>query len=90
MTQMFKGVSGKHMQDDINKVVAWNNTWLMRLNVSKCKVMHLGKRNSQHNNIMSSNYGGKLPILIVQTKEKRDLGVLILKNLRDKLIKHLV
>ena len=70
------------MQDDINKVVAWTNTWLMRLNVSKCKVMHLGKRNSQHNYLMSSNYGGKLSILIEKTKEEKDLGVLISNNLK--------
>ena len=33
------------MQDEINKVVAWINTWLMRLNKSKFKIMHIGKKN---------------------------------------------
>ena len=55
MTQMFKGVSGKHMQDDINKVVAWNNTWLMRLNASKCKVNNWRKI-SQYIYLMSISH----------------------------------
>ena len=27
------------MQDDIDKIIKWTNTWLMRLNLSKCKVI---------------------------------------------------
>jgi hypothetical protein len=32
-------------QDDINSVISWTKDWLMRLNASKCKVMHLGNIN---------------------------------------------
>ena len=32
------------LQDDINKIVEWTKTWQMELNISKCKVMHIGKK----------------------------------------------
>ena len=35
------------LQNDIFAVVDWTKTWLMKLNASKCKVMHLGKRNNE-------------------------------------------
>jgi hypothetical protein len=35
------------IQRDIDAVTAWTNDWLMRLNASKCKFMHLGKNNSR-------------------------------------------
>ena len=54
-------------------VVAWTNTWLMRLNVSKCKVMHLGKKNNQYNNLISGDHSGKPILLEKKTKEERDV-----------------
>lgn len=33
------------LQKDIDNVLKWTNTWLMRLNLDKCKVMHFGKNN---------------------------------------------
>jgi hypothetical protein len=35
------------IQSDIDAVTSWTKDWLMRLNASKCKVMHLGKNNSR-------------------------------------------
>ena len=32
------------MQNDIDTILDWANTWLMRLNIEKCKVMHIGKK----------------------------------------------
>ena len=35
------------LQNDINSVVRWCDTWSMSLNGSKCKIMHFGKVNPQ-------------------------------------------
>ena len=42
------------MQNDINKIVEWTNRWLMRLNINKCKIMHICKNNKQHNYTMNN------------------------------------
>ena len=34
------------LQEDLNKLVDWANTWQMNFNFDKCAVMHIG-----HNNI---------------------------------------
>ena len=34
------------MQNDIDTILDLTNTWLMRLNIEKCKVMHIGKKNN--------------------------------------------
>ena len=31
----------KTMPKDIDKVVKWTNIWLFRLNIDKCKIMHV-------------------------------------------------
>ena len=33
------------LQSDLDRGCEWSNTWGMKLNVSKCKVMHFGKKN---------------------------------------------
>ena len=39
------GIEGLGMQSNIDSVTNWTKDWLMRLNASKCKVMHLGNSN---------------------------------------------
>ena len=65
------------MQEDINKVYDWTNTWLMRLNIEKCKIMHIGKKNNSHNYTLS-NYNNNERISLVKT----DIGILISKDLK--------
>ena len=36
------------LQDDLNKLVHWANTWQMNFNIDKCAVMHIGHNNIQH------------------------------------------
>ena len=33
------------MQEDLDRLVEWADKWQMQFNVSKCKVMHVGKKN---------------------------------------------
>ena len=32
------------LQDDLDNMVLWANDWSLELNLSKCKVMHFGKK----------------------------------------------
>ncbi len=36
------------MQDDINKIDLWSETWQLGLNFEKCKIMHIGAKNPQY------------------------------------------
>ena len=63
----------------INSILSWTNTWLMRLNIEKCKIMHVGKANKQHNYTMNS-YENGAPIFLEKTVLERDLGILIENN----------
>jgi gas vesicle protein len=69
------------LQNDINGVLDWTNTWLMRLNLDKCKVMHLGKRNPKINYTMK-NYNNDLSTIIEKTESERDLGIQVSSNLK--------
>jgi len=40
---------------DLDRLVEWADKWQMQFNVSKCKVMHVGKKNPRHPYYMSSN-----------------------------------
>jgi len=43
------------MQEDLDRLVECSDKWQMQFNVSKCKVMHMGKKNPRHTYYMSSN-----------------------------------
>ena len=61
------------LQEDLNKVVDWCDTWSMSLNAAKCKVMHCGK-----NNPTRAYWIGDTPLAI--TEKEKDLGVIITSN----------
>ena len=63
------------MQTDINSINEWCKTWLMKLNANKCKVLHMGKSNT------NANYTINEVTLESSTSEK-DLGVLISSDLK--------
>jgi len=63
------------LQDDLEKLCAWADSWQMDFNVDKCKVMHIGSRNKQFSYMMKGHQ------LDVVTTEK-DLGVFISSNLK--------
>ena len=69
------------MQKDIDMVVKWTNVWLMRLNIDKCKIMHVGKRNKKYEYTMNS-YEDNLPVPLEKTEIEQDLGILITSNLK--------
>ena len=63
------------LQDDLDKLCEWADSWQMEFNVAKCKTMHIGSRNKQFSYMMEGHQ------LDVVTTEK-DLGVFISSNLK--------
>ena len=63
------------LQEDINKLVEWDNKWQMSFNVDKCSVMHIGHNNMQSNYNMSNQ---QLPT----TDQQQDPGIIIAKELK--------
>lgn len=62
------------LQQDIDALVGWTDTWLMRLNFEKCKVMHFGKDNPRHDYTMLDASSG-ISHALCKTDSERDLGV---------------
>ena len=71
-TKLFSGVSNDRdaaaMQNDIDALVAWSDSWQMPFNEAKCKVMHVGSGNSA----FSFHMRGQL---LESTSVEKDLGV---------------
>ena len=63
------------LQKDLDSLQEWADKWKMSFNVDKCKIMHLGYDNGKH----EYNLNG---ITLKETKEEKDLGVLIDKDLK--------
>ena len=57
------------IQNDLDKLLHWSKKWQLPLNLDKCKGIHYGKKNQQH----EYNIGNK--VLNIDTEEK-DVGVL--------------
>ena len=64
------------LQQYINKINDWTKTWLMSLNVSKCKVMHFGRSNPR----MKYTLDG---YELEQSEAERDLGLQVTTDLKS-------
>ena len=65
-------LEGAHeaLQKDLDELQKWAEKWKMSFNVNKCKIMHLGFGNVNH----EYNLNGTV---LTETVEEKDLGVLI-------------
>jgi hypothetical protein len=63
------------LQEALNQLCTWADTWGMQFNVAKCKVMHMGHKNPKH--VYQMN-GQELEV----TAEERDIGVMVADNLK--------
>jgi hypothetical protein len=72
----------ERLQEDIDKCVEWARTWLMKFNVDKCKVMHVGRNNkkSTHEYTMKDEQG--LTRTLAVTQLERYLGILVSNDLK--------
>lgn len=64
-----------NLQNDLKLLELWNEQWDMKFNENKCKVMHIGKNNSNY------NYMLKNKTMDITIKEK-DLGITISNDLK--------
>jgi len=62
------------LQNDLDKLIIWSNTWLLGFNEAKCKVMHVGKHNPCYNYSLNG-------VVLETVKEEKDLGVLVTDEL---------
>ena len=75
------GLEGIGMQNNIDSVTNWTKDWLMRLNASKCKVMHLGNSNPiQVYEVEDVNTGLRKPM--GTTTCEKDQGLFIMSDLK--------
>ena len=60
----------KALPDDINNLTEWSARWQLPFNVTKCKSLHIGKRNNKYVYEMNGQQ-------LEQINVEKDLGVLI-------------
>ena len=58
------------LQTAMNRLIKWADSWWMKFNVRKCKIMHIGKRNIKHVYTI-----GGLPLQVVDNQP--NIGVII-------------
>ena len=70
---MVRVIEGQHdqeiFQSDLNKLVKWSKDWQMEFNLSKCKIMHIGRVGNKSRYEMD---GHKLD----RIETEKDLGVI--------------
>lgn len=67
-------------QAELDQLVNWANTWLMELNLEKCKVIYTGKSNPKVAYSMASPKDYRY--IIDESNRERDLGVEFSSNLK--------
>ena len=72
----------EELQENINKVIEWTKRWKMDLNLSKCKIMHIGKKNNDQEHFYSFDVDDNLLYLIENSDSERDLGILLQSDLK--------
>ncbi|XP_060072041.1 uncharacterized protein LOC132551914 [Ylistrum balloti] len=80
-TKIFKIIENKNhcieLQEDLDIMCNWSDTWLLRMHPDKCKHMRIGKETSKHQEHLDhAAYNLKGRNLQTTTKEK-DIGVTI-------------
>ena len=68
------GQSDNHtrLQEDLDRMVSWSLVWQLRFNTDKCKVLHVGSNNPEHQYSMES---GDTRSVLLSTELEKDLGV---------------
>ena len=62
------------LQDDLDNLVDWADTWQLRFNADKCKVLHLGRQNRHHKYKMRK-HGSNKSVELQSTELEKDLSV---------------
>ena len=68
-------IDRENLQKCIDNLSGWANTWGMEFNSSKCKVLHFGRNNIEHQYTMNGTN-------LQQVSMEKDIGVHITNNLK--------
>ena len=63
------------LQKDIDMLLEWTDKWLLRFNVSKCKVVRIGKCIGDHHDYYMPSVSGMHKLEL--SKSEKDLGIII-------------
>jgi hypothetical protein len=69
------------LQADIDRIVDWCDLWMMKLNIKKCKVMHVGFNNPRVLYYMRDISSGQ-SVALETTELEKDLGVYVSSDLK--------
>ena len=73
-----KSTNYNRLQEDLNCLQNWSDKWNLYFNVEKCKVLHVGKNNPEHDYSMKMK-GVNRPLQ--QCEKEKDFGVIFNKDL---------
>ena len=73
------------LQTDLDTLARWTDSWLLKFNTGKCKVMHCGRNNPASTYTLTQD--GQTTQLLKTTQE-RDLGVMVEDTLKPTLHCH--
>ena len=77
-TKLWSKISGLsdcvRLQADLDHLSIWSDKWLLSFYPDKCKVMHVGHSYRFHYSLQQDNTSHRL----LETKEERDLGILVM------------
>ena len=65
----------KRLQKDLDDLVEWAETWKLKFNPEKCKLMHIGYRNNHYNYYMKGH-------MLKKVETEKDLGVIMSHDLK--------
>lgn len=63
------------LQQTLDNLCEWADTWGMSFNLDKCKIIHLGRNNQNYNYTMNNSD-------LINVKEEKDIGVIVTKDLK--------
>ena len=72
---------GNKLQKDLDALVEWADTWQLRFNADKCKILHMEKNNEKRCYKMRK-HGSSDRVSLEHSEIERNLGVRVDKDLR--------
>ena len=77
--QINKDSDGATLQQDIDYLTTWSNTWQLKFNSEKCKVMHIGHSCATEYYVTEGSSRKKLQTV----QQGKDLGIIVSSNLKS-------
>ena len=71
------------LQSDVDRLLQWSHTWLLRFNIAKCKLMWIGNSAPFTYSMLDSSTN--LPFEITEVQEEKDLGIWCTEDLKPSL-----